>query len=200
MAWQGFPFVLEKFEETISSTSQLSHVVLDKIPTVMVDTSFSWDSILSAGIAGFIPGAIAYMAIKNSNALAEKQLKVQSKTKLDDEIRIAASNYVTAINYLSTDYSAWVKEVTDRRLSVISKENMPDHLRDNIYRAESNKNLLTLLITPDEQGNKLLKEMGKAQIALDPFLAAKASYKDVMQLRTSVNNFMYACHEYFLRP
>lgn len=199
MAWQGIPFIFDKFEKTLSSTSPFSHVVLDKIPTVIVDSSFSWDAVLAAGIAGLIPGAIAYIALKNSNSLAEMQLRVQSKTKIDDEIRVAAANYVTAINYLAIDYSAWVKEVMDRKISVISKEAMPEHLRDNIYRAESNKNLLTLLITPDEEGNKLLKDMGKAQRALDPLLEANATTKDLSQLRISVNNFMFSCHEYFKR-
>lgn len=199
MCWLDFPFTHNIDGQIFSPSSHLAHVVLDKIPTVIIDSPFSWDAVLAAGIAGFIPGAIAYMAIKNGNALARMQLKAQSQTKINDEIRVAAASYVTAINYISTDYSVWIKDVIERNITTPSKEMMPDYLIDSIFRAESSKNLLTLLITPDDEGNALLKEMGKAQIALDPFLSAEASYKDVLKLRTAVNNFMYACHAYFLR-
>lgn len=198
MAWQGIPFSVAGLERAISSSSQLTHVVLDKIPAVLVDTPFSWDAIVGAVISGLIPGSIAYLAIRNSYNLAKMQHKLQSKEKINDEIRIAAANYVTSINYLSTDYSSWVRDVKSRS-GDITKETMPEHLRDNIYRAESNKNLLTLLISHTEEGNNLLKAMGAAQSALDPLLVAEATYREVLQLRTAINNFLYTCHEYFLR-
>lgn len=127
------------------------------------------------------------------------QHAMQSKEKINNEIRVAAAAYVTAINYLSTDYNAWVKDIRERRIYPVSKESMPDHIRENIFRTESNKNLLTLLIIPGEDGYELLEAMGNVQNALTPFLEAEATYKDNLQLRTSVNNFLYKCHEYFLR-
>lgn len=199
MALQGIPFSTDILELAVTSTAQVAHVVLDKIPMVTVDTPFAWDAILGAIITGLIPGGIAYMAIRNSYNLAKMQHILQSKSKINDEIRVAAANYVTAINYLSTDYNAWVKDVLERKRTDVSQETMPEHLRENIYRAEANKNLLTLLITPDEEGNNLLKTMGDAQAALTPFLEAKASPDDVIQLRLCVNNFLYKCHEYFIR-
>ncbi|CAM8554379.1 hypothetical protein ESCOCP340M_22300 [Escherichia coli] len=199
MAWQGIPFSIEKMEQVVTSSVQAAHIVLDKVPTVIVDTSFAWDTIAGAIIAGLIPGIISYRALSNSYQLAKMQHALQSKEKINNEIRVAAAAYVTAINYLSTDYNAWVKDIRERRIYPVSKESMPEHIRENIFRAESNKNLLTLLIIPDEDGNALLEAMGKAQNALTPFLEAEATKKDNLQLRTSVNNFLYKCHEYFLR-
>ncbi|MBW2956615.1 hypothetical protein [Hafnia paralvei] len=199
MAWQGVPFSVEKIVDAVLSSPQLAHVVLDKIPTVAIESSFSWDTVIAASISGFIPGWIAYLAIRNSYKLADKQHKMQSKEKINQDIRVAAASYVTALNYFATDYNEWVKEVLDRRISLVTKESMPDHLRDNIYRAESSKNLLIILIFPDENGMKLLNSMGNAQKAITPLLDATATRSDVLKLRSAVDSFMFSCHEYFLR-
>lgn len=199
MAWQGVPFSVEKIVDTVLSSPQLAHVVLDKIPTVAIESSFSWDTVIAASISGFIPGWIAYLAIRNSYKLADKQHKMQSKEKINQDIRVAAASYVTALNYFATDYNEWVKEVLDRRISLVTKESMPDHLRDNIYRAESSKNLLIILIVPDENGMKLLNSMGNAQKAITPLLDATATDSDMLKLRRAVDSFMFSCHEYFLR-
>ncbi|EAQ4297048.1 hypothetical protein GKU51_07815 [Salmonella enterica] len=199
MAWQGIPFSIEKMEQVVTSSVQAAHIVLDKVPAIIVDTPFAWDTIAGAFIAGSIPGIISYLALRNSYQLAKMQHAMQSKEKINNEIRVAAAAYVTAINYLSTDYNAWVKDIRERRIYPVSKESMPDHIRENIFRTESNKNLLTLLIIPGEDGYELLEAMGNVQNALTPFLEAEATYKDNLQLRTSVNNFLYKCHEYFLR-
>lgn len=199
MAWQGVPFSVEKIVDTVLSSPQLAHVVLDKIPTVAIESSFSWDTVIAAFISGLIPGGIAYLAIQNSYKLAETQHKMQSKEKLNEEIRIAAANYVTALNYLATDFNAWAKEILDRGTSLASNESIPEHLRENIYRAESSKNLLIILIAPDEHGNKLLKSMVEAQKALDPLLDEKVSVSDILKLKNAVDNFMFSCHEYLRR-
>lgn len=199
MAWQGVPFSVEKIVDTVLSTSQLAHVVIDKIPTVAIESSFSWDTVIAASISGFIPGWIAFLAIRNSYKLAETQHKMQSKEKINQDIRVAAASYVTALNYCATDYNKWVIEVLEQRVSLVSKESMPDRLRDNIYLAESSKNLLIILIFPDENGMKLLNSMGNAQKALDPLLAATATHSDILKLRSAVDSFMFSCHEYFLR-
>ncbi|HCA7080773.1 TPA: hypothetical protein MX214_003959 [Citrobacter sedlakii] len=199
MSWQGIPFSIEKMEQALTSSVQTAHLVLDKLPTVIVDTPFDWEAIFGAIIAGSIPGIISYLALRNSYQLAKMQHAMQSKEKINNEIRVAAAGYVTAINYLSTDYKAWVKDLQERRIYPVGKESMPDNIRENIFRAESNKNLLTLLIVPDKDGNELLEAMGNAQNALTPFFEARATYRDNIQLKTSVNNFLYKCHEYFLR-
>ncbi|WGC27784.1 hypothetical protein NFL63_14840 [Escherichia coli] len=139
MCWLDFPFTHNIDGQIFSPSSHLAHVVLDKIPTVIIDSPFSWDAVLAAGIAGFIPGAIAYMAIKNGNALARMQLKAQSQTKINDEIRVAAASYVTAINYISTDYSVWIKDVIERNITTPSKEMMPDYLIDSILEQNQAK-------------------------------------------------------------
>lgn len=199
MAWQGVPFSVEKIVDTVLSSPQLAHVVLDKIPTVAIESSFSLDTVIAASISGFIPGWIAYLAIRNSYKLADKQHKMQSKEKINQDIRVAAASYVTALNYCATDFNEWVNEVIERRISLVSKESMPDRLRDNIYRAESSKNLLIILISPDENGIKLLNSMGNAQKSLTPLLDATATHSDILKLRSAVDKFMFSCHEYFLR-
>ncbi|EPH2225915.1 TPA: hypothetical protein MYK43_000678 [Klebsiella pneumoniae] len=66
MAWLGIPFPLEKVEGTIFSNYQFSHLTIDKLPSVVVDSSFSWETLLSAIIAGAIPAWIAYKAIRSN--------------------------------------------------------------------------------------------------------------------------------------
>ena len=195
MAWQGVPFSVEKIVDTVLSSPQLAHVVLDKLPTVAIESSFSWDTVIAAAI----PGWIAYLAIRNSYKLADKQHNMQSKEKINQDIRGAAASYATALNYCATDYNEWVNEVLERRISFVSKESMPERLKNNIYLAESSKNLLIILILPDENGMKLLNSMGNAHKALNPLLAATANRSNILELTSAVNSFMYSCHEYFLR-
>ncbi|RNL75726.1 hypothetical protein D7I40_00890 [Citrobacter sp. MH181794] len=196
MAWQGIPFVLEKLEETLSS-SNLSHLTIDKLPAVVVESSFSWESLLSAFIAGTIPAYIAYIAIKNSNRLAVLQNKMQSQTKIFEEIRIASANYVTALNMISSEYNQWAKSVRHHGV-VLSVLQMPENLIKIIRDAELSKNTLTILIVPDEDGKKLISKMVDAQNALKPFLNSVAAMHDYKMLKKAGDDFTWACHEYLL--
>ncbi|EDM6941241.1 hypothetical protein ACSSBL_000126 [Salmonella enterica subsp. enterica serovar Oranienburg] len=38
MAWQGIPFSIEKMEQVVTSSVQAAHIVLDKVPAIIVDT------------------------------------------------------------------------------------------------------------------------------------------------------------------
>lgn len=41
MAWQGIPFSIEKMEQVVTSSVQAAHIVLDKVPAIIVDTPFA---------------------------------------------------------------------------------------------------------------------------------------------------------------
>ncbi|MEP8563890.1 hypothetical protein ABKS85_09510 [Citrobacter freundii] len=197
MTWQGIPFLIDYTANAV--TPQLSYLLLDKLPTVTVESSFSLETIIAALIAGGIPAWIAYIAIGNSNKQAIEQHRMQSQAKINEEIRIAAANYVTAVNQLSSEFQMWAVSTAKTGLIAPSKEAMPDNLKDAAYRAESNKNTMLLLIYKDEHGEKLIESMNAVQTALDPLLNVSVSISSYLTLKIAVGKFMEACHEYFLR-
>lgn len=66
--WEGVPYffdVTDKLPEHFS-------VMVDKIPQIIVETSFSWDVALSGFLAGCVPAFIAWVALRNSKKDNEK--------------------------------------------------------------------------------------------------------------------------------
>ncbi|EPY7325293.1 hypothetical protein ACXEI5_002578 [Klebsiella quasipneumoniae] len=197
MAWLGIPFPLEKVEGTLFSNYQFSHLTIDKLPSVVVDSSFSWETLLSAIIAGAIPAWIAYKAIRSNNELATYQNKLQAKTKINEEIRMAAADYVTAVHYISVEYSEWIKGLVNRRVAPVSELKLPENIQENIYKAELSKNALMLLVKPNEAGKVLLSHMAEIKLKLGPVLEVHATQKDILNLQKAASKFILACHEYF---
>lgn len=195
MAWQGVPFLLNDFTSTGKGTFQFPHVSIDKLPSIIVESSFSWETLIAAIIAGAIPAIIAYVAIQKNNELAILQNKMQSQTKVCEEIRIASASYVTSVNVLASEYTEWSESVKHLGI-MLGRFQKPDGLKKAIYDVELSKNTLIILITPDIDGNVLLSKMAETQTALKPFLDTIARARDIEKLNKSNDDFIWQCHEY----
>ncbi|ECP5524277.1 hypothetical protein HX208_003083 [Salmonella enterica] len=57
MAWQGIPFSIEKMEQVVTSSVQAAHIVLDKVPAIIVDTPFAWDTIVEHSLLAQFQGS-----------------------------------------------------------------------------------------------------------------------------------------------
>lgn len=72
MNWLGVPFLFDKSVENLSLS-------LNNIPKLVIETPFSWETVISALIAGLLPSAIAYIALNNNFKLANHQTKLIEK-------------------------------------------------------------------------------------------------------------------------
>ncbi|KOO19479.1 hypothetical protein AC068_06985 [Morganella morganii] len=66
--WRGIPYL---FDATNKLPEHFS-VMVDKIPQIVVESSFSWDVALSGFLAGCVPAFIAWIALRNSKKDNEK--------------------------------------------------------------------------------------------------------------------------------
>lgn len=99
--WKGVPYFFDASGELQKQVS----VVVGKIPQVIVETSFSWETVISAFFAALIPSFIAWYALKNNYKLAEYQNNLTHKKELVFNIRESVSEYVTNIALLINSIS-----------------------------------------------------------------------------------------------
>ncbi|HAE76639.1 hypothetical protein JC794_16260 [Morganella morganii] len=95
--WKGVPYF---FDATGKLQEQVS-VVVGKIPQVVVETSFSWETVISAFFAALIPSFIAWYALKNNYKLAEYQNNLSAKEKWIGDFRSALAEYVAEASILT---------------------------------------------------------------------------------------------------
>ncbi|MBT0338931.1 hypothetical protein [Morganella morganii] len=92
--WKGVPYF---FDATGELQEQVS-VVVGKIPQVVVETSFSWETVISAFFAALIPSFIAWHALKQNYKLAEYQNLLSSKKEISKELRVTIASYLSSID------------------------------------------------------------------------------------------------------
>lgn len=131
MTWLGIPY-----PSSNSSFLDSGILTLGKLPTVVVDSGFGWDtvsaSILGAIIGAAIPAAISYYAISNS-----------AKTMKDDreEHAVYAKEQLRA-QLVSSSRQLWINELRDsaaKYISVANKLNNLQILITNEFRKDEQK-------------------------------------------------------------
>lgn len=103
MAWQGTPF---NFHVNAVNETLLN---VGKLPTVLVDSGFGWDTLLGSIVAGAIPAFIAWYTIKkNISALQNDRLRQQETFDRDRnaQLDIAAKNLNAQV--LSANRQQWI--------------------------------------------------------------------------------------------
>ncbi|QLR72703.1 hypothetical protein HV337_09230 [Citrobacter freundii] len=146
MAWLGIPF--NCFNNSTFESTALS---ISKLPTIIVESGFGWDSVLGSLIAGSIPAWIAWRAIKHSQNSIRYQIEISNFNLWAHELRDAISNLVSRIMNISNI----VQEIDDcasdsdgdRRIAELRKT-LFDIGRDLTYQA-SKLSLLILQEFPD---------------------------------------------------
>ncbi|ENG2093198.1 hypothetical protein [Morganella morganii] len=94
--WKGVPYF---FDATGELQKQVS-VVVGEIPQVIVETSFSWETVISAFFAALIPSFIAWYALKQNYKLSEYQNSLSSTKELSKELRITIASYLSNIEMI----------------------------------------------------------------------------------------------------
>ena len=98
--WLGIPFlfVKERLADTIS---------IDKIPTISVDSSFSWETIFAAFLSGLVPAIISIYVIRENNKAVKYQQEREDKRNANTHLRVILSDYAYQLSKVFNLYMAW---------------------------------------------------------------------------------------------
>ena len=101
--WLGIPFlyVHERLADTIS---------IDKIATVSVDSSFSWETIIAAFISGLVPALISLYVIRHNNESVRYQQSREDKRHYAAHVRLNVSEYAYHLTKLKELHTEWLNE------------------------------------------------------------------------------------------
>ena len=116
MAWSGVP-------HPFTSINYLDYGFLSvtKIPKIVVDSGFAWDSVLGAFIAGLIPAYIAWYTIKK-NIAAMKEDRVRQQESFDkdrdSQLEIATKNIKAQV--ISANRQQWINNLRESTAEYLS--------------------------------------------------------------------------------
>ncbi|MBT1814097.1 hypothetical protein KKZ88_16445 [Enterobacter roggenkampii] len=116
MAWSGVP-------HPFSSVHYLDYGFLNvtKIPTIVVDTGFAWDSVLGAFIAGLIPAYIAWYTIKkNISAMKEDRVHQQDSFDKDRNAQLEIATKNIKAQVISANRQQWINNLRESTAEYIS--------------------------------------------------------------------------------
>lgn len=102
MEWKGIPYSLDA-KEIVESVNSMTTVAVDKIPTVIVSTSFSWETVVAAFFSALIPSLIAWYALKHNYRLAEYQNTLVAQEKWIGDFRGVLAEYVSELTIFSSN-------------------------------------------------------------------------------------------------
>ncbi len=116
MAWPGVPHPF--FPGNFLEYGFLS---ISKLPTIVVDSGFAWDSVFGAFIAGLTPAFIAWYTIKK-NIFAMKEDRVRQQESFDKDriaqIEIATKNIKAQV--LSANRQQWINSLRESTADYLS--------------------------------------------------------------------------------
>ncbi|EKB01395.1 hypothetical protein [Proteus mirabilis] len=87
----------------MESINNITTVEVDKIPTVVVSTSFSWETVVAAFFSALIPSLIAWYALKHNYRLAEYQNKLVAQEKWISDFRNMLAEYISELTIFSSN-------------------------------------------------------------------------------------------------
>lgn len=176
MTWTGIPF---PFIETLTKDSLALQIT--KLPTLVINSSFSWESILGSFIAGSIPAIIAWKTIKYNNELIKRQIKVAAQQKKCDELRELFSSFLSlydaCINYMGLLFDQYLA----------NNNSIPfekyDNIKDDITKLTHCTNLIYLMIGTNNEYYERMTSM------VNTFENKVSSYFDDCRANSSREGF-----------
>ncbi|MBG3012120.1 hypothetical protein GHU01_03765 [Proteus mirabilis] len=102
MEWKGIPYSLDT-KGIMESVNNIATVEVDKLPTVVVSTSFSWETVVAAFFSALIPSLIAWYALKHNYRLAEYQNKLVAQEKWISDFRNMLAEYISELTIFSSN-------------------------------------------------------------------------------------------------
>lgn len=116
MAWPGIPHPF--FSSNYQDYGFLS---LTRIPKIVVDSGFAWDSVLGAFIAGLIPAYIAWYTIKkNISAMKEDRAHQQDSFDKDRNAQLEIATKNIKAQVISANRQQWINNLRESTADYLS--------------------------------------------------------------------------------
>lgn len=116
MAWPGIPHPF--FSGSYQDYGFLS---LTRIPKIVVDSGFAWDSVLGAFIAGLIPAYIAWYTIKkNISAMKEDRVHQQDSFDKDRNAQLEIATKNIKAQVISANRQQWINNLRESTAEYLS--------------------------------------------------------------------------------
>lgn len=200
--WRGVPFLYfnEKMADVISIT---------KIPSVSIQSSFSWETIIAAFISGLVPAAISLYVIKKNNENVKRQqkqnndnIKYQQKQEYNRHysayLRVVLSEYAAKVNKVKNAYG-------DFTAQLVGEPNLYKILLNAIDEMESAKASL-LISLPRSSGVGLINSVEQLSSEILAFTKDESSrYRhygakcDIETVTAAYDFFIYQAKTYLSR-
>lgn len=116
MAWLGVPhpFLSGNYVD-------YSFLNVTKIPKIIVDSGFAWDSVLGAFIAGLIPAYIAWYTIKkNISAMKEDRVHQQDSFDKDRNAQLEIATKNIKAQVISANRQQWINSLRESTAEYLS--------------------------------------------------------------------------------
>lgn len=152
MVWSGIPF---PFINSITNDNIVLQI--SKLPTLMVDSGFPWESLLGSFIAGSIPAFIAWKTIKYNNELIKRQITVAAQQKKCDELRELFSNFISLYD-TNVEYVEMLYDEYDGDRLKIPFEKIAE-LRNDDRKLKHCTSLIFLMIGSDDPSYERLVDL-----------------------------------------
>lgn len=139
MVWSGIPF---PFIDSLTNDNIVLQI--SKLPTLMVDSGFPWETLVGSFIAGSIPAYIAWKTIKNNNEVIKRQITLAAQQKKCDDLRDIFANYISLQENL-VSYMELIYDEHDGDRSKIPFDKITE-TREDFYKLKRCETLIYLLI------------------------------------------------------
>ncbi|MDG0445342.1 hypothetical protein [Klebsiella pneumoniae] len=155
--WLGIPFLYVK--ERLADT-----VTIDKIPSITVDSSFSWETIIAAFISGLVPALISLYVIKNNNESIRYQQKQEDKRHFSAHMRVVISEYAYQLSKVQEIHAECLR--FSSMFSSVKTSELADKMSDALLELERYKASLLISIPEDDAGRKFKEEINEISESL----------------------------------
>lgn len=186
--WLGIPFlyVHERVADTIS---------IDKIVTVSVDSSFSWETIIAAFISGLVPALISLYVIRQNNESVRYQQSREDKRIYAAHVRINVSEYAYQLTKVHELHTEWVRE---SRVGYSFKcPDIEKKMSDALLELEKYKVSLLISILEDEKGCAFKKSINDIHTYLSTIIKKHVSTMgDAMAWTGKYSGFISDANKY----
>lgn len=186
--WLGIPFlyVKERLADTIS---------IDKIPSISVDSAFSWETIIAAFISGLVPALISLYVIRQNNESIRYQQKKEDKRQFSAHMRVVISEYVYQLSKVKGIHSEWlIFRSMHYGLRTAETENK---MSDALLELERYKASLLISIPEDDDGMLFKNEINKVSSSLSDKIKSGVDTSELERVwNESYNNFISKANNY----
>ncbi|EMO4164170.1 hypothetical protein ABM000_19710 [Morganella morganii] len=138
--WKGVPYL---FDVTDGLSDKLS-VLVESIPRVIVETPFSWETVLGSLLAAALPSLIAWKALSENRKLIEYQNTLSNSREMINLLRITTAVYLSKIEHIAQSLEKYSLMISNG--DGVNKDKIVYSINDDIKGVNLESKKLSLLL------------------------------------------------------